>query len=186
MIGDWETIAGNEDLIEALMYDYEECLEIEQRAKEILSETITDDMTDLEKEIHLKKSIEDFINYEYYMEDPEEAHSLLYYGLILNVGVCHNYTDAAKYLMGLAGLDVYNCTSYEHEWNIICLDGKWYEFDCTWDDEKAEADWVWFNKSRAYMLETDSHDLVFPEMFPLAEEDMPFAQYAQYTQQFFD
>ena len=181
-ITDWESIGENEDLKQALMYDYEEYLEIEERAKEIVRETVTDGMSDLEKEVRLAKYVEDYITYSYEYEKSDEPHSLLYNGIIGHLGICHNYADAARYLMTSAGLKVIKCSSAGHEWNMICLDGKWYEFDCTWDDGTAAGEWVWFNRARSYMLGTDSHELVFPEMYPLAGENMPYALYAPFAE----
>ncbi len=180
-VSDWECIAGNEDLKEALMFDYEDYVMIEERAKEILAETITDDMSDLEKQVRLKKYIEDMITYEY-VDEGNEGHPFLYYPFFRGAGVCRDYADAAKYLMGLAGMEVRNCSSNSHEWSIIRLGGKWYEFDCTWDDDADPEDWCWFNKSRFYMSETIDHELVAPEMYPIAQEDMPYALYAPYLE----
>ena len=186
-VGDWETIADNEDLKSALVYDYEEYLAIETRAKEILNETVTAEMSDLEKEVRLAKAVEDRITYEYinendYIDEGGKGHPFLYYPILQGIGVCRDYTDTAKYLMNLAGLEVRGCTSFDHAWNIICIDGKWYEFDCTWDDQEDAENWDWFNKSRGYMLIANDHDLFCPEMYPAAREDMPYAVYAPYVQ----
>ena len=59
-------------------------------------------------------------------------------------------------------MDCYNvrtCYSSTHEWNMIEFNGKWYEFDCTFDDGKAIVSWNWFNKSRETIGLDDDHIL---------------------------
>lgn len=60
-----------------------------------------------------------------------------------NMAVCEGYAMAFEYLCQLSGLDVSiihgNAGSSmddlgSHAWNIIRLDGDWYEIDVTWDD----------------------------------------------------
>ena len=82
--------------------------------------------------------------------------------------------------MNLAGLEVIVCTSYDHDWNMIKLDGKWYEFDCTWDDEKDIENWSWFNRSSAAVSRNDHHCQAMPERMPYAAEDMPFTEYGRF------
>lgn len=189
-ISDWETIADNEDLKQALVYGYDEFLTLENRAKEILQETITDEMSDLEKQVRIAKRLEDLIEYVEIDGDDDTAtdmdteddggHSVYYDALIRGRGVCRDYADAAKYLMNLAGLKVLHVYSDTHSWNMIDLDGTWYEFDCTWDDKEEIGDWIWFNKSRAYMDQADDHWMVHPERYSPAKEDMPFTDYVVY------
>lgn len=184
-IADWESIAENESLKDALMYNYEEYLAIETRAKEILSETVTPEMSELEKEVRIAKAVENLIDYEFvneneYINEDGTGHPLNYYPFFLGKGVCRDYADAAKYLMSLAGLEVRICSSFDHDWNIVLIDGEWYEFDCTWDDCLEPDCWIWFNRSRTGMLEpTEHHTLDVPQMYPHAALDMPYARYAQ-------
>jgi|GEM_PF-2233936 len=181
-ISDWETIADNETLKKALMYDYDKYVAIEKRAKEILAETITDDMTDLEKQIRIAEYIQDYINYDLTDETLEDGQPLNYYGILKPTGVCKNYTLTAKYLMNLAGLTVRSLTSWSHAWNAILLDGKWYEFDCTWNDNLSIEKWPWFNRSREYMNRNRDHVLDHPDHIPYAGSDMAFMEYCEYAQ----
>lgn len=79
--------------------------------------------------------------------------------------------------MCLAGLNVRTCYSGTHEWNMIELDGKWHEFDCTFDDGKPISRWKWFNKSRESMGLDDDHILENESFNPHAAEDMPQSDY---------
>ena len=124
--------------------------------------------------------IEDFIGYESVDEDPDKNVPSGYFGIIENAGVCADYTYAAKYPMNPAGLEVIGCTSYDHVWNMIKPYGKWYEFDCTWDDEKEIEDWSGFNRSSAAVSRNDHHCQFMPERMPYAAEDMPFTEYCRF------
>ena len=179
-ISDWESIGDNESLKKALTFGYKYYLEIQNKAKEIVSETVAEDMTDIEKQVRLAKYIEDFIEYDDTQEDPKESIPNGYFGIIRNTGVCENYAYAAKYLMTMAGLEVICCDSGGHAWNMIRLDGQWYEFDCTWDDDTDIAEWSWFNRSNAAISRNDNHWLFLPERMPYAEKDMPFTEYGRY------
>ncbi len=70
----------------------------------------------------------------------DENHAM---GAILNgKAECDGYTDAFYLLCRLAGLQVFyqygadaeHRNSDTHIWNILCLDGRWYHVDVTWDD----------------------------------------------------
>ena len=181
-INDWESISGNETLKKALVSDYDTWLTIEQKAKDVLSETVNDDITDLEKQIRIAQYVQDFIEYSNDAgSDDEKTYPIIYHGLILNDGECNNYARTANYLMNNAGLEVRICEGSGHMWNQIRLDGKWYEFDCTWNDDKALSDWVWFNKSRTFMEQSKLHGLSFEIGYPYAAYDMPFMEYLRYV-----
>lgn len=179
-INDWESIGDNADLKKALTFDYKYYLEIENKAKEVVSKTVTEDMTDIEKQVRLAKYIEDFIEYERFEEDLDQSVPRCYYGIVINKGVCADYAAAAKYLMTMAGLEVISSDWGIHAWNMIRLDGKWYEFDCTWDDEKEITDWSWFNISTAAISRNDTHWVLQPERMPCAEKNMPFMDYCRF------
>lgn len=183
-ITDWESISDNETLRKALVSDYDTWLVIEKKAREVLRETITDDMTDLEKQIRIAQYIQDFIEYsDDYGSDDDKTYPIIYHGLIINDGVCNNYARTATYLMNMAGLEVRICEGSGHMWNEICLDGQWYEFDCTWNDNKTLADWEWFNRSRTYVKQSKMHGLTSEIGTPYAACDMPFMEYCRFAEQ---
>lgn len=120
------------------------------------------------------------IFYENFEEDLDQSVPRCYYGIVINKGVCADYAAAVKYLMTMAGLNVICADWGIHAWNMIRLDGKWYEFDCTWEDEKEISDWSWFNRSTAAISRNDSHWTFLPERMPYAETDMPFTEYCRF------
>lgn len=51
-------------------------------------------------------------------------------------GVCQSYAYLFQYLMGLKGVECYTTVSdsMNHAWNIVGLNGNYYNLDITWDD----------------------------------------------------
>lgn len=88
-------------------------------------------------------------------ENDEYDHGFTAYGALVanssgqaNTAVCDGYSFAFEYLLqqlgievlrigGLAGDD--DADSSPHSWNLVNLDGDWYEVDCTWDDKDIET-----------------------------------------------
>lgn len=103
---------------------------------------------DIEKNIHAALSH----NNVYSLAAPynQSAYSALMGGST----VCAGYSRAFQYACQLAGIPCYYCAGYageSHAWNIICLDGEFYNVDVTWDDtdRSPEYNYDWFNKSDA-------------------------------------
>lgn len=56
--------------------------------------------------------------------------------LVSGKTVCAGYTEVYRELLRMAGIPCVSVVSepMEHTWNLVCLDGKWYHVDVTWDD----------------------------------------------------
>ncbi|MBQ8923856.1 MAG: hypothetical protein IJ053_03585 [Lachnospiraceae bacterium] len=72
--------------------------------------------------------------------------------------VCSGYSLAAYYLLNSAGIPTRVVTGYggtdapievNHMWNMVELDGNWYNMDITWDDTEQK------NISYKYFLKSD-------------------------------
>ena len=48
--------------------------------------------------------------------------------------VCEGYAKAYNMLLAAADIESYCVESPGHEWNLVCIDGQYYEVDPTWDD----------------------------------------------------
>jgi len=57
------------------------------------------------------------------------------YAIFDGISVCDGYAMNLSYLATLYGYDNYIVKGSNHAWNIVKIDGKWYEFDPTWDDD---------------------------------------------------
>lgn len=61
------------------------------------------------------------------------------YGTLINgQAVCTGYSEAYWLLCNASGIRCHNISGSaggeNHQWNIICIDGKWLYTDVTWDD----------------------------------------------------
>ena len=54
--------------------------------------------------------------------------------LIDGWAVCQGYAEAYQWLLEEAGIEAKLVNGYNHAWNIAKIDGKWYQFDATWDE----------------------------------------------------
>lgn len=100
---------------------------------------VDDSMSELEKAIALHEYIVVNCEYDYanYLAGtlPREVYSA--YGVLANhKAVCQGYALAYKLLLNRVGIECCMVTSDEmnHAWNLIKLDGQYYQVDTTWDD----------------------------------------------------
>lgn len=95
--------------------------------------------SDLQKAIALHEYLTVNCEYDYenYLAEiiPDESYNA--YGVFVKrIAVCQGYALAYKYLLNRLGIDCYMVTSdaMNHAWNLIKLDGQYYQVDVTWDD----------------------------------------------------
>jgi hypothetical protein len=122
--------------------------EIKNESEKIISEIITDGMTDEEKDKAIFEYLEN--NTEYNYEAFEEAAAMNYstdiiykypdtwntYGILVNkLGVCQSYAMTYKLLSELSGLEsrtvVGTLGGMGHAWNLVKINGVWTWIDTT-------------------------------------------------------
>lgn len=116
------------------------------------------EMSDLEKAIVLHDYLA--VNCEYDKENLDKGQvpdaSYTAYGTLVNrVSVCQGYALAYKYLLNQVGIECLMVTSksMNHAWNLIQLNGKYYQVDVTWDDPT----WDLIGRARhEYMFRSDT------------------------------
>ena len=134
-----------------------------EKTEEILGEIIKPGMTDYEKEL----AIHDYIvsHCKYGQKDESKEYAFRAYGcLVQGVAVCNGYAEAMSLLLTCAGVDNEIMTGSAgdelHAWNIVCLDGEWYQVDATWNDPIPDGAHVvshaYFNITDAEMAESHS------------------------------
>ena len=145
----------------------EEVISAKQRfnsATDELLKGITIDMPEFEREkiIHdrLAKKVVYDLNAPY-------AHNA-YGALVDGKAVCDGYTKAFQYLLQKVGIQSFMATGTgnggKHAWNIVRIDGKYYNVDLTWDDQKSDIIYTYFNitdeeiKSLSHILDKESED----------------------------
>lgn len=75
--------------------------------------------------------------------------------LVEGTSVCQGYTEAFWYLMYKLDIDckVVSSDSLNHAWNIVQVNGKWYQIDVTWDDPLTDVPGRTFHN---YFLQSDT------------------------------
>lgn len=122
---------------------------VAEKADKIVAETISADMTQTEKINALYNYL---VNNSVYdkaaLEEAQKnnfkkaansafADAFNVYGVLVDgKGVCASYAYSFKLLCDLSGIDCAVVTGYlngnlPHAWNMVCIDGKMYEIDCT-------------------------------------------------------
>ncbi len=103
--------------------------------------------TDYEVEVYVHNALLDKMEYDLRAPLNQSAYS----GLVNGRTVCAGYARSFQYLMMELGIPCYYCTGYAgeaHAWNIVQLDGEYYNADATWDDTDPNT-YDFFNKTDA-------------------------------------
>jgi hypothetical protein len=130
------TIKGNTAAI-TFRFTYWETLsqtnEVKKRVTQTLSQILTPDMNDYQKE----KTIHDWIVTHIAYDKRLVSHSA-YDGLMNGHTVCQGYALLTYEMMKQAGIPVKivegTSRGIAHTWNLVQIGGKWYHLDTTWDD----------------------------------------------------
>ena len=69
----------------------------------------------------------------------EGFNQTIYGGLAKGTIQCEGYAKTMQYLCDMAGIESMvvvgsNEANDTHAWNVVKVDGEWYNIDCTWDD----------------------------------------------------
>lgn len=123
--------------------------EIYEESCAILDEIITDGMSDEEKRNAIYLYLEETCDYdmgaleaaegsEFKKKDLEEfEYAFNTYGIIVKkLGVCQSYAYAFKLLCSMSGVECNVMTGYldgslPHAWNVVKIEGDWYQTDST-------------------------------------------------------
>lgn len=107
------------------------------KVEQILAQIIKPGMTEYEMELAIHDYIVVHCEYGYVNTSKDYAYRA-YGALVQNMAVCNGYAEAMALLMTCVGIEnrIVTGTADEelHAWNMVCLDGKWYQVDATWDD----------------------------------------------------
>ena len=130
------------------------------KADEIIASVTTPDMTQVQKE----KALHDYIcnNTVYTLGINKGAYGIL----ILGKGSCAAYADTMNLLLNRIGIYCIKIRGYAgseaHAWNIVMIDGKYYQLDVTWDTCYTNEDGIlctkYFNVNDEFMLKERTWD----------------------------
>lgn len=114
-------------------------------AADELLKGITPSMPEFEREMLLHDRLAKSITY-----DLNEKYAHTAYGALVNGrAVCDGYTQAFQYLLQRVGIQSFMVTGTgkggNHAWNIVRIDGRYYNVDLTWDDQESDTFHAYFN-----------------------------------------
>ncbi|MCM1088030.1 MAG: hypothetical protein NC419_07720 [Muribaculaceae bacterium] len=116
----------------------------EEKSNEIVNEAKNLE-SDYEKEKYVHDKLLAKADYVAYAKINQSAYSALVNGRT----VCAGYARAFQYMLQQLGIPCYYCTGYageSHAWNIVALEGGYYNVDVTWDDTGAGT-YTYFNRT---------------------------------------
>lgn len=133
------------DIVVQITLDYNETANNIELAKEKFS-AITDKIiqeantypTNYEKEKYVHDELLKRISYDTNAPMNQSAYS----ALVNKKTVCAGYARAFQYIMMELGIPTYYISGYSnqnHAWNIINLDGEYYNVDLTWNDSSNNS-----------------------------------------------
>ena len=148
------------------MLGKEKCDEMVRASVELAYEILNTYSTEFEKERALHDSILKICNYDY------EAYNNGTYGwiegspygtLVEGNAVCGGYACTFMICCKMMGIDCLYVSGWSkkgenHGWNQVCIEGDWYEVDCTWDDNRSD-DGMNYNSYAYFNLTTDEMEV---------------------------
>ena len=110
---------------------------------EILGSVTSTLNTDYENELAIHDYLVENIEYVDNGDNSFNAYS----ALINGQAVCSGYTECFKTLLDMLGINNYTISGIaggqSHIWNVVELDGEWYQVDVTWDDPvNSSSDYI--------------------------------------------
>ena len=173
--------------------------EIYDESEKILSETVTEGMSDEEKRMVIYKYLEENCEYDYaaleeaeknnYKKTADDEHEYAFntYGIIVEKkGVCQSYAYAYKLLCNMSGLECNVMTGYldgslPHAWNVVKIDGEWYQTDSTNNEKVAGIPYFLYNSNTETAEMTGfSRDKLYGLDEELAEYESTNQEYEYY------
>ncbi len=138
-------------------YTNSDIINLNNIIKEIINETITDNMTEKEK----IKALHDYLimNITYDTEYAEDINNNIKNdsdsnkatgALIKNKAVCSGYSDALSIMLNYLGIKNIKISNEIHVWNYVYVDNAWYHIDVTNDDYGDEI------STRFFLVNTDT------------------------------
>ncbi len=167
-------------------------------AAEAIVDAMPENLDEAGKMLYLYRWVADRVRYNN-IEDPDAYYTgkwcMLYDALVNHSTVCAGYSEALYVLCNLAGIDCIPVDGFvngtlgadSHAWNAACINGKYYQFDATWDEGFSPADYVYYGMSAEYCMANHTKYLtsfseeytppctedLFPEIFPVPAREDP-------------
>ena len=139
-------------------------------AKDVIESEINDDMSDYEKELAIHDYITEWSRFDYSVfgrsgSDGFTDGSNTPYGVLIDrSAMCHGYSSTFQLFMDMLDIEcmtvfgIPGSNGVEHSWNMVKLDGEWYQVDCAWDDPiGGSPGHTYFNVTSDYLRNGSIH-----------------------------
>ena len=117
---------------------------INKKIDEIISEIITDNMSDREKIIAFHDYIidntiydTDYVNTN--LNDIDNPTHKALGPLFFGKALCGGYADVMAIFLNKLNIPNYRISNIDHIWNFVYLEDNWYHLDLTWDDPVTDT-----------------------------------------------
>lgn len=128
----------------------EQLSSIDSKCNDILSK-LDDTMSEKEKAL----ALHDYLCANFYYDHSGTVFDM-YNFVEQGYGVCQAYMLTYTYLLNKVGIETHTVLSDEisHTWNMVKLDGEYYQIDVTWDDYNVEL-LGWANHNNFMLTDTE-------------------------------
>lgn len=146
----------------------EKSLEIKHKLEEIVSNVITEDMSEEEKIKALSEYVVSNMEYDFNLTNDivnstekiiKGWGECLYYSVIEGEGVCQGYTKYAQNLFNEAEIKSFKIDGLNHTWNLVQIDDEYYFVDLTnvdgLIDEQKSTSFDDYNLDKYYLVPID-------------------------------
>ena len=163
----------SEDIVSRITFEYTMDRQEYADAMEAINERVsavlaaTQDLSEPQREIYVHDYIINTCDYEIDANHSGDA----YGALVLGKAKCDGYAKAFSLLMMSMGAECYTVSGSTdegpHAWNVVLVDGEYYNVDVTWDDEEAKgAMYAYFNISDEIFDKTHLTDEYYEALVP--------------------
>lgn len=141
-----------------------------ERAVDEIVSAIDPTLSDYEKELLIHDRLTKAIHYDNAAVTQPTVNGVhvdsfcAYGALIGGLSVCEGYTEAFQYLCYRVGINANQVFGEGHVWNVVQIEGEWYQIDVTWDDPlnqhgiDGNGNHKYFNLTSAQMYEAHARD----------------------------
>ena len=145
-------------------------IQLEQALKEFIKTTVTDNMTEFEKEVAIHDELVKRINYYDYesIDNIPNIKHTAYGALVQNEAVCDGYSKAFKLLLeevGIENIIISGTTEgMAHAWNIVSIGEEYYHVDVTSDKIENKNKYIihtYFNLNDNEITKTHNIDKTY-------------------------
>lgn len=191
-----DTYIGNEDglyyyMIPFSLYHYtnaDQEAELTPIVNSILASFDLEGKNDLQKVI----AIYDYLcsNVTYDNVSSGNLKRTAYAALVNHTAVCQGYSAAFYRLCLTVGVDtrMITCSAISHAWNIVQLNGLYYELDATWDAGysfakyryllKGSAEWLTIGSTKHGSIGDQYNKSDFASAYPLSVDNVPIVTFS--------